>query len=51
MARLPRVSSAPAHALQRAGRDPSTATFSATPHSDDAIANQTVPTMNIFRRP
>ena len=50
MARLPGVSSAPPTPC-RARAAMSTATFGASPHSSDAIANQTVPIMNIFRRP
>ena len=50
MARLPGVSSAPPTPC-RARAAMSTATFGASPHSSDAIANQTVPTTNIFRRP
>ena len=50
MARLPGVSSAPPTPC-RARAAMSTATFGASPHSSDAIANQTVPITNNFRRP
>ena len=50
MDRLPGVSSAPPTPC-RARAAISTATFGASPHSSDAIANQMVPTTNILRRP
>ena len=50
IARLPGVSSAPPTPC-RARAAMSTATFGASPHSSDAIANHTVPILNIFRRP
>ena len=50
IARLPGVSSAPPTPCS-ARAAMSTATFGASPHSSDAIANQTVPITNILRRP
>jgi hypothetical protein len=50
MARLPGVSSAPPTPC-RARAAISTGAFGARPHSSDATANHTVPSMNIRRRP